>query len=154
MTANVVASYVANNPVPAGELAGLLASVHKTFCDVCAPNLDVATESPRKLTRAEVRKSVTTDALISFEDGRSYKTLRRHLTIRGLTPDDYRAKWGLPKDYPMTAQSYSEQRSALALSLGLGKTRRNAGSGANSADIIHKERRGSTSRKLKGRSDK
>ena len=67
---------------------------------------------------------MTPDYLVSFEDGKQYKTLRRHLTLRGLTPEQYRAKWGLAPDYPMTSASYSEQRSELARALGLGQQRR------------------------------
>jgi predicted transcriptional regulator len=87
-----------------------------------------ATTAPavEKLTPSQIRKSITPDALISFEDGKPYKTLRRHLTIRGLTPEAYREKWGLPRDYPMTSASYSEQRSKLALALGLGNQRKKA----------------------------
>ena len=77
-----------------------------------------------KLTPAQIKKSISHDALISFEDGKPYKTLRRHLTLRGFTPEAYRAKWGLPPDYPMTAQGYSAQRSELARSLSLGQLRR------------------------------
>ncbi|WP_246691714.1 MucR family transcriptional regulator [Methylobacterium sp. WL12] len=79
---------------------------------------------PEKPTTAQIRKSVTPDALISFEDGKSYKTLKRHLTLRGLTPEGYRAKYGLASDYPMTTANYSAQRSALAHALGLGQQRR------------------------------
>lgn len=74
-----------------------------------------------KLTRAQINKSITPDALISFEDNRGYKTLKRHLSSRGLTPQQYREKRGLPGDYPMTAPSYSEARSSMAKSLGLGR---------------------------------
>jgi predicted transcriptional regulator len=74
-----------------------------------------------KLTSAQIRKSITEDGLVSFEDGRRYKTLKRHLAVRGLTPAQYREKWGLAHDYPMVAPSYSAKRSALAVSLGLGQ---------------------------------
>jgi len=87
-------------------------------------------DSVEKPTAAQIKKSITPDGLVSFEDGKSYKTLRRHLTIRGLTPEAYRAKYGLPVDYPMTAPSYSAQRSALAKSLGLGQFRRGAAADA------------------------
>lgn len=76
------------------------------------------------MSAAQIRKSVTHDHIVSFEDGRPYKTLRRHLTLRGLSPEAYREKWGLPRDYPMTAASYSAQRSELARALGLGQQRR------------------------------
>jgi predicted transcriptional regulator len=79
------------------------------------------TEKP---TAAQIKKSITPDHLISFEDGKPYKTLRRHLTLRGLTPEQYRAKHGLPGDYPMTSALYSAQRSELARTMGLGQMRR------------------------------
>ena len=81
---------------------------------------------PEKPTAAQIKKSVTHDGIISFEDGKTYKTMRRHLTLRGLTPEAYRAKYGLPTDYPMTSAAYSAQRSELARSLGLGNQRRKA----------------------------
>ncbi|MFB0488667.1 putative transcriptional regulator [Methylobacterium sp. OAE515] len=74
-------------------------------------------------TAAQIKRSITYDALVSFEDGKPYKTLRRHLTLRGLSPEAYRAKWGLPADYPMTAAGYSDVRSALARSFGLGRAK-------------------------------
>ena len=81
----------------------------------------------RKLTPAQIRRSIREDVLISFEDGKPYKQLKRHLSSHGLTPHAYREKWGLPPDYPMTAPSYSAQRSALAKAAGLGKrTRRSS----------------------------
>mgnify|MGYP002381809989 CR=1 FL=1 len=88
------------------------------------------TPAPRRTTPAQVRKSITPEALISFEDGRSYKTLRRHLATHGLTPDEYREKWGLPADYPMVSANYSAARSAMAKSLGLGQKGRAAGASA------------------------
>jgi len=118
LTADIVAAYVSNNPVPAGELPGLIAQIHSSISNLGAPA--VAVEEP--LTpRMPIKKTITPDHLISLEDGKPYKTLRRHLTIRGLTPDQYRAKWGLPADYPMVAASYTAKRSALAKSLGLGR---------------------------------
>jgi predicted transcriptional regulator len=83
-----------------------------------------ATSDEPKPTASEIRKSITPDHLISFEDGKRYKTLRRHLTLRGLTPEQYRTKHGLPADYPMTSATYSAQRSELARALGLGQQRR------------------------------
>jgi predicted transcriptional regulator len=83
-----------------------------------------ATAPVRKLTKTEIDRSITPDHLISFEDGKPYKTLRRHLTLFGLTPEQYRTKWGLPADYPIVSPNYSETRSQLAKSLGLGQQRR------------------------------
>jgi predicted transcriptional regulator len=120
LTADVVAAYVANNKIPVNELAGLISSVHTALSNAGQPEPEAAPEQT-KATPAQIRKSITPDALISFEDGRSYKTLKRHLTLRGLSMEAYREKWGLPKDYPSTAPSYSAQRSQLAKSLGLGR---------------------------------
>src|SRR5207244_12106880 len=85
-----------------------------------------ADEETKKLTPGQVRKSITAEALISFEDGRGYKTLRRHLASRGLSPEQYREKWGLPASYPMVAPDYSAARSQMAKDLGLGQMRRTA----------------------------
>lgn len=120
LTADVVAAYVANNKIAVNELAGLISSVHAALASAGAPEPEAPAEAA-KATPAQIRKSVTPDALISFEDGRPYKTLKRHLTLRGLSMEAYRDKWGLPKDYPSTAPSYSAQRSELAKSLGLGR---------------------------------
>lgn len=118
LTADIVAAYVSNNPVPAGELPGLIAQIHSSISTLGAPAAPV--EVP--LTpRTSIKKSVTPDYLISLEDGKQYKTLKRHLTIRGLTPDQYRAKWGLAADYPMVAPSYSAHRSQMAKNFGLGR---------------------------------
>ena len=120
LTADVVAAYVANNKVSVEELGGLIASVHGALAGAGQPEAPTEPEAP-KASPAQIRKSITPDALISFEDGKPYKTLKRHLTLRGLTMEQYREKWGLPKDYPSTAPNYSAQRSALAKSLGLGR---------------------------------
>ncbi|WP_336490438.1 MucR family transcriptional regulator [Methylobacterium nigriterrae] len=123
LAADIVSAYVSNNHVQSAELPKLLSDVHEAICAVSA-NGGAADAGPPKATAQEIRRSVTPDYLISFEDGKQYKTLRRHLTLRGLTPEQYRAKWGLAPDYPMTSQSYSEQRSELARALGLGQQRR------------------------------
>jgi predicted transcriptional regulator len=123
LTADLVAAYVANNSVPAAELPGLMAQVYASLSGLTSAT-PVKSDKPAAPTPAQVRKSITPDALISFEDGKPYKTLRRHLTLRGLSPEAYREKWGLSADYPMTSASYSAQRSELARSLGLGLQRR------------------------------
>ncbi len=85
---------------------------------------EVAPEPTKLVPPVSIKKSVTDDYLISLEDGQQYQSLKRHLSKHGLTPEEYRAKWGLPHDYPMTAPGYSARRSALAKSLGLGNIRR------------------------------
>ncbi|ACB28301.1 MucR family transcriptional regulator [Methylobacterium radiotolerans] len=122
VTADLVAAYVSNNPLPAAELATLIASVHAAVTGLGTPGVP-AVPRPEKPTAAQIRKSIRPDALISFEDGKPYKTLRRHLTGLGLDAATYREKWGLPRDYPMVAASYSEARSAMAKSIGLGQMR-------------------------------
>jgi predicted transcriptional regulator len=125
LTAEIVSAYVSNNPVRPADLPELLSSVHAALSGLSHGGATGAAPA-QKFTPAQIRKSITHEALISFEDGKPYKTLRRHLTIRGITPEAYREKWGLPRDYPMTAASYSEARSALAHSFGLGQQRRKA----------------------------
>ena len=125
LAADLVAAYVSKNNVPVSELPNVIASVHAALSGL-VKEAPAQPAGPEKPTPAQVKKSITPDALISFEDGKSYKTLRRHLTIRGLTPEGYRAKYGLPSDYPMTSASYSAQRSELARSPGLGQQRRKA----------------------------
>lgn len=123
LAADVVSAYVSNNHVQSAELPRLIGDVHEAIRSVTASGKP-SDSGPPKATPQEIRKSVSHDFLISFEDGKPYKTLRRHLTLRGLSPEAYRAKWGLPNDYPMTSASYSEQRSELARALGLGQQRR------------------------------
>lgn len=121
LTTDLVAAYVSNNPVPAGELPRLITDIHAAIADAAAGA--VPQQPEEKLVPAvSVRKSVTPDFLICLEDGKKFKSLKRHLaTHYGLTPDQYRQKWNLPADYPMVAPSYSAARSALAKSMGLGR---------------------------------
>jgi len=118
LAADIVAAFVSNNKLAPAELPQLILSVHKALKEAGAP---IAEPDPAPTPAISVKKSITPDHLISLEDGKKYKSLKRHLTSRGMTPDEYRAKWGLPKDYPMVAASYSAQRSNLAKTLGLGR---------------------------------
>ncbi len=123
VTSEVVSAYLVKNHVPAAEISALIASVHVTFADLGRAPAPVT--EPKKPTPAvSVRKSVTDEYLISLEDGKRYQALKRHLTKLGLTPAEYRKKWGLPPDYPMTAPAYARKRSELAKSIGLGAMRR------------------------------
>ena len=127
MAAEVVSAYVSNNSIPTSELASLLTNVHAALSGLAAGgSATTGKDAVEKPTPAQIKKSITPDALISFEDGKSYKTLRRHLSLRGLSAEGYRAKYGLPADYPMTAASYSAQRSELARTIGLGNNRKAA----------------------------
>lgn len=120
MTTDIVASYVAGNKVDAAALPALIKSVFDSLCAIDAPEIEATPEVARP-TPAQIRKSIQPEGLVSFEDGKVYKTLKRHLTTRGLTLAEYKAKWGLPSDYPTTAPSYSARRSEMAKSLGLGQ---------------------------------
>lgn len=126
LAADIVAAYVSNNHVQGAELPKLLIDVHEVITGMVHGAADPVEAGPAKPSPQEIKRSISYEHLISFEDGKPYKTLRRHLTLRGLSPEAYRAKWGLPVDYPMTAKSYSEQRSQLARALGLGQQRRGA----------------------------
>jgi predicted transcriptional regulator len=121
LTADVVSAFVSNNAVASGALPEIIASVHAALTALHLP--PPAPEAERPVPAVPVKKSITADYLISLEDGRRYKSLKRHLGGRGLSPDQYRAKWGLPSDYPMVAPNYAKQRSELARSMGLGRKR-------------------------------
>jgi predicted transcriptional regulator len=124
LMADIVSAYVRNNSVQQADLPALMADVHKALAgESSALVSEPAAPEQRKLTAQEIKRSITPDHIISFEDGKKYKTLRRSLALQGLTPRDYREKWGLPVDYPVTAPSYSQQRSELAKGLGLGRKR-------------------------------
>ena len=124
LAADIVSAYVANNSVRSGDLPELIGSVHAALQSVAHPAPAPAAERPTPAV--PVKKSVTADAIISLEDGRPYKSLKRHLTKLGMTPQQYREKWGLPKDYPMVAASYAARRSELAKTMGLGQKRKGA----------------------------
>ncbi len=120
LVADIVSAFVANNTVPASTLPALITEINRAIQTAGAPPLesDVARPQP---TAAAIRKSIMGERLISFIDGKGYSTLRRHLTARGLTIEEYRDRFGLPKDYPTTAPGYSERRSAIAKAAGLGR---------------------------------
>jgi len=114
-TAELVSAYVAHNKVPAKELETLLRSVHHACLSICAGE-------PEHRPAVAIKASVTPDHLICLEDGKRLKMLKRYLRGRfGMTPEDYRAKWKLPSDYPMTAPNYAMRRSELAKTIGLGR---------------------------------
>lgn len=119
-TADIVASYVAANTVEPAALPGLIRSVFKALESIgtAAPEAAAPADKP---SASQIRKSIRPDGLVSFEDGKIYQTLKRHLSGRGLTIAEYRAKWGLPADYPSTAPAYAARRSELAKAAGLGR---------------------------------
>jgi predicted transcriptional regulator len=123
MTTEIVASYVAANSVAAAEVPGLIHSVHRALA--AAAGAGPAEEPAPKEPAVPIKKSITPDYLVCLEDGRRFKSLKRHLRSKyDLSPEDYRAKWGLPKDYPMVAPNYARARSELAKQMGLGQTAR------------------------------
>jgi predicted transcriptional regulator len=124
VVADIVGAYVGNNAVTASELPNLIAAVHGAVVGLSAPAAVV--EPEKREPAVSIRKSITPDFLICLEDGRKFKSLRRHLGGLGMTPDEYRRKWGLPSDYPMVAPNYSAKRSELARANKLGENRRKA----------------------------
>ncbi len=121
MTAAVVSAYVRNNPLPSGEMTALIGAIHRTFAEINRAAVEPQAPTPA----VPVNKSIQPDYLICLEDGRKLKMLKRHLrTTYDMTPEDYRAKWGLPVDYPMVAPNYAKQRSAFAKEIGLGRKSR------------------------------
>jgi predicted transcriptional regulator len=123
MAAEVVAAFVSNNPVPKGELPALIQTIHDTLARLSAGVENPAPKEAAKEPAVSVRKSITPDYLICLEDGERFKSLKRHLAAHGMTPDQYRAKWKLPSDYPMVAPNYAAARSAMAKASGLGQAR-------------------------------
>lgn len=120
LAAKVVAAYVGQNTLPPQQIPELIQSVYQAFQTVSAPEPEPATESLKPAV--PIKKSITPEYIICLEDGKKLKMLKRHLrTNYGMTPEDYRAKWGLPADYPMVAPNYAEQRSQFAKQIGLGR---------------------------------
>ena len=120
LSASLVGAYVSHNALSASDLPKLIAQVHQALIGLGGPA--PAEVAPELKPAVPVKKSITPDYLICLEDGKKFKSLKRHLrTEYDMSPDEYRARWGLPPDYPMVAPSYSEARSALAKSIGLGR---------------------------------
>ena len=118
IAADIVAAYVSNNPLPVGELPKLIGDIHAALHGIGTP---VTEPLVKQEPAVSIKKSVTPDFIICLEDGKKFKSLKRHLQHFGLTPDQYRQKWNLPADYPMVAPNYAATRSALAKSIGLGR---------------------------------
>jgi predicted transcriptional regulator len=117
---DIVAAYVSNNPIPAGEIPGMIKSIHSTLGGL-ANGLTADAALAQKPAIA-VKRSITPEYIVCLEDGKKLKMLKRYLRSRyNLTPDEYRAKWGLPADYPMVAPNYAAQRSEFAKKIGLGR---------------------------------
>src|SRR5215212_3582229 len=123
LAADIVSAFVSNNSVPTSDLPALIASVHGALAKLGSGG----EEQPKEELRPAVpiKKSITPDYVICLDDGKKFKSLKRHLrTAYGLTPDQYRAQWDLPSDYPMVAPNYAKARSELATKMGLGQKRR------------------------------
>ncbi len=117
----IVAAYVSNNPTPISELPGMIRSIHATLGGLAgAGAMEIATTQKPAVT---VKKSVTPEFIVCLEDGKKLKMLKRYLRSRyGLSPEEYKSKWGLPADYPMVAPNYAAQRSEFAKKIGLGRS--------------------------------
>jgi predicted transcriptional regulator len=125
MTADIVSAYVGNNSVSAVDLPSLIQSIHRALSGVSAGA--EAVEAAPKEPAVPLKRSITPDYLICLEDGRKFKSLKRHLRTKyNMSPEDYRTKWGLAKDYPMVAPNYAKARSDLAKQMGLGQGGRQA----------------------------
>ncbi|WP_318011890.1 MULTISPECIES: MucR family transcriptional regulator [unclassified Mesorhizobium] len=119
LTADIVSAYVSQNPLPVAGLPDLIASIHSSLTGLGQPNM---TEAPKHEPAINPKRSVTPGYIICLEDGKKFKMLKRHLAVHfGLTPNEYREKWGLKPEYPMVAPNYAAQRSTLAKAAGLGR---------------------------------
>jgi predicted transcriptional regulator len=120
LAVDIVSAYVSNNPLPSAQITEVIRTVYGTLESLSGTTAEVREEAPKPAV--PVKKSVTPDYLICLEDGKKLKMLKRHLrTNYGMTPDEYKAKWGLPADYPIVAPNYASQRSEFAKKIGLGR---------------------------------
>src|SRR3954471_988817 len=123
ITADIVSAYLSNNSVRAEDIATLINTVHGALS-----GMGVSVAAPAKAEAPMPwKKAIRPDYIISFEDGKHYKSMKRHLTTRGMTPEQYREKWGLPRDFPMVSPNYSAARSEMAKTMGLGQQRKGKG---------------------------
>src|SRR4029453_9827306 len=123
LTANIVSAYLSNNPTQASEIPNLISQVHASLMRVSTGRTEAPLEPAKPAVSA--KKSITPEYLVCLEDGKRFKSLKRHLrTQYSMTPEQYREKWGLPADYPMVAPNYAVARSQLAKEMGLGQQRR------------------------------
>jgi predicted transcriptional regulator len=123
MAADIVSAYVAGNQVPAQDLPALIRTVYSALKEVSG-SVTISAETSQE-PAVSIKKSVTPEYIVCLEDGKKFKSLKRHLRTRyGMTPEEYRAKWALPHDYPMVAPNYAKARSDLAKRMGLGHARR------------------------------
>ena len=148
LTTEIVSSHLSNNTVSSNEIPGLIDQVYKTLSNI---NSNGSGAGERPEPAVSIKKSVTPDYLICLEDGKKLKMLKRHLkTAYGMTPDEYKERWGLPADYPMVAPNYARQRSRLAKEIGLGKKSNSTSSSKKSAGSKQSGTSASQSRKKSG----
>ena len=121
LAAEIIAAFVANNPLPKTELPALIQAMYMTVARLEGEPKSAPAPIEPKAPAVPIRRSITPEFLICLEDGKRFKSMRRHLAGLGLTPDQYREKWNLPADYPMVAPNYAAQRSAMAKEIGLGR---------------------------------
>ena len=123
LTASIVSAYLSNTPTPASDIPDLISQVHAALLRVSTGRVDAPLEPAKPAV--SVKKSMTPEYLVCLEDGKRFKSLKRHLrTQYNMTPEQYRDKWGLPPDYPMVAPNYAKARSNLARTMGLGRKRK------------------------------
>lgn len=139
LTTDIVISYLEKNSINADQVGDLIKSVHTALSKVGSAEEAEPEAVNETKSRMEIRRSITDDYLISFVDGRNYRTLKRHLTLHGMTPDEYRTRFGLPADYPMVAPSYSAARSEMAKKMGLGARGRGGDAAAKPASKPRKK---------------
>ncbi len=126
LTADIVSAYVSNNTVTPSDIPGLISQVHAALTRLGGSQPEVMVEQPKPAIA--VKRSITPDHIVCLEDGKKFKSLKRHLrTQYNMTPEQYREKWNLPPDYPMVAPNYAAARSELAKQMGLGQQRRRRG---------------------------
>ncbi|MEN3145334.1 MucR family transcriptional regulator [Ochrobactrum sp. WV_118_8] len=122
LTTDIVSSYVSNNTIQHSELPSLISLVHGKLNELQNGPVEVVEAAEARKPAVNPKKSVFDDHIICLEDGKKFQSMKRHLkTVYNLTPDEYRAKWGLPQDYPMVTKNYSAKRSAMAKNMGLGR---------------------------------
>lgn len=126
LAADIVSAYVSNNSVATGDLPGLIGDIHSALVRLSSGTIDAPAESLKPAV--PIKKSITPDYIVCLDDGKKFKSLKRHLrTQYDMTPEEYRERWGLPPDYPMVAPNYAQARSQLAKKMGLGQQRRKRG---------------------------
>src|SRR3954468_11034389 len=140
LAADIVSAYVSNNSLPTSELPALLNAVHTALAATAKGQIQEPT--PALVPAVSIKKSITPDHIVCLDDGKKFKSLKRHLrTTYDLTPDQYRAKWGLAHDYPMVAPNYAAARSELAKQMGLGARRQKAAEAAQPAAPVKGRRK-------------